>query len=553
MENISSAIAVLIPAYNPGASFPVVVGALRAVANGPLVVVDDGSSGEHRQYIQEVAAMAGVTILVHVINMGKGAALKTGLNHLFSAFPECAGVVTVDADGQHRVEDVVAVCRVFHDNPRALLLGTRAFSGEVPLRSRFGNALTRCAIKLFFRLDISDTQTGLRVVPRELIPRLLTIPANRYEFEMEMLLSARKSGVAVRQHPIATVYFDNNRGSHFNPLVDSFKIYFVLLRFMMSSLLTAGVDITVFMAIFNAVPNVLMATFLARSAALLVNFGLNKTFVFHSKKRTSLVLAQFVALVAVFGLVSASLIQFLRATLGINIIVAKVLAELALYLANFAIQRDFIFGVEERNSTDWDRYYERPYRTAGITRRLVTRRLVQRIERYVPRGAVIAELGGGNSCFYTLIRERVAFSHYHIIDSSRLGLDKFVEKHGSPDGVSLHELDIMTMPASIPADLVFSVGLIEHFTGTGLNEAIAAHFRLLRSGGTAIISFPTPTFLYRITRLLAEFFGVWIFHDEVPVRYPTVESEFRRYGGVLEHSVIWPIFLTQCMVVVRKA
>ena len=78
---------------------------------------------------------------------------------------------------------------------------------------------------------ISDTQTGLRGIPLAMIPRLLVIPHHGYEFELEMLLVCKYEGIRIRETGIQTIYLDGNRSSHFNPLLDSFRIYFVLLRF----------------------------------------------------------------------------------------------------------------------------------------------------------------------------------------------------------------------------------------------------------------------------------------------------------------------------------
>ncbi len=116
-------------------------------------------------------------------------------------------------------------------SPNALVLGSRAFSGEVPLRSRIGNTATRGIVHMLLGRRISDTQTGLRGIPASLLPHLLRIEARGYEFELEMLIAAHRLAIPLIEEPIRTIYEAGNPSSHFNPVVDSMKIYFVLLRF----------------------------------------------------------------------------------------------------------------------------------------------------------------------------------------------------------------------------------------------------------------------------------------------------------------------------------
>jgi cyclopropane fatty-acyl-phospholipid synthase-like methyltransferase len=108
------------------------------------------------------------------------------------------------------------------------------------------------------------------------------------------------------------------------------------------------------------------------------------------------------------------------------------------------------------------------------------------------------------------------------------------------------------MKTDFKTDVVFSVGLIEHFNKEGTRKAVEAHFELVKDGGTVILFFPTPTLLYGFTRFLAELFRLWIFHDERPLRNEEVESYIEKYGTVIHRETIWPIFLTQSVLVVRK-
>jgi len=111
---------------------------------------------------------------------------------------------------------------------------------------------------------------------------------------------------------------------------------------------------------------------------------------------------------------------------------------------------------------------------------------------------------------------------------------------------------VLNLNLNMEADLVFSVGLIEHFSVRDTAKAVKAHFDILKSNGIAIISFPTPTFLYRMARFAAERLGLWIFHDERPLKQSEVSGTGGQYGQLLDQRIIWPIFLTQAMLVFRK-
>ena len=127
----------------------------------------------------------------------------------------------------------VTVPAMAQQQPTSLVLGTRTFHGVVPLRSRFGNELTRFIFRLFTRERLTDSQTGLRAIPRVLLHRMLAAKADRYAFELEMLLLASRLGIRFVTVPIQTVYLEGNAASHFRPIVDSARIYWVFARYLL--------------------------------------------------------------------------------------------------------------------------------------------------------------------------------------------------------------------------------------------------------------------------------------------------------------------------------
>lgn len=174
----------LIPAYEPDRNFPHFVERLAEAGFCP-VIVDDGSGPDFRAVF--TGASQNAYVLKHGINRGKGAALKTGLTYIRDSVPFLSTIVTVDADGQHRVEDALKVAEASEENPDALILGGRHFTGKVPLRSQLGNTITRFVYRRVSGVPVYDTQTGLRAFPSDMIGRMLSISGERYEYEMNQL------------------------------------------------------------------------------------------------------------------------------------------------------------------------------------------------------------------------------------------------------------------------------------------------------------------------------------------------------------------------------
>ena len=336
-------IGLLVPALDPPTDLPELLRALRrAVDDCRIVLVDDGSSD--RSVFESCAMINSVLVLHHERNQGKGAALKTGFQELLDD-GQVSTIVTVDADGQHLPTDVARVCSAAREKPGTLILGSRRFSGDVPLKSSLGNRLTRRAVKLTSNLDLTDTQTGLRAVPREFAQRLLSITSDRYAFEMEMLIVAKQEGVDIAEVEIATVYIDDNQGTHFRPVLDSIAVYMVFLRFSAVSLLSFVLDIALF-AVFHYFTGLIpLSTYLARVASGTVNFLGNRRVVF-LKTGTRTMLRHgvgYVTLAFVIATVSGLSVQFLVGAAGWGATPTKILVDPCLFAISFLGQRLIVF------------------------------------------------------------------------------------------------------------------------------------------------------------------------------------------------------------------
>lgn len=306
-----------------------------------IIVVDDGSGPDYAPIFDEARSFA--TVLTHKENRGKGAALKTGLSYIKDHFDPEIVIVTMDADGQHRVADAMKVCAVARSRPDALVLGGRRFTGKIPLRSRFGNAMTRLVYRLSTGLKVYDTQTGLRAFHIQLLPRMLEISGERYEYEMNVLLELAKARTPIIEEEIETIYLDNNSSSHFDTVRDSWRVYREILRFSASSLAGFLVDYAMYSALILATGSLRLSNIAARVVSASVNYTLNRKFVFRS---SSGILSSALSYFLLAGAILAGntlVLEYLVGNLGIGRLFAKILTELLFFAISWSVQRSFIF------------------------------------------------------------------------------------------------------------------------------------------------------------------------------------------------------------------
>jgi glycosyltransferase involved in cell wall biosynthesis len=226
---------VLIPAYRPDQNLLELLQNLKNNFRVNIVVVDEGS-GQCFDGIFTSAKNMGCTVLTHEINCGKGCALKKGFQYILTHTYEDTGVVTADADGQHLIEDIVRVAVEIPDSPEKIVLGVRKFTHNMPLRSKLGNIASRIMFEIACGVKISDSQTGLRGFPISMLPWLLKVEGDRFDYEMNMLLKAPACGYGLNQVVISTVYNKHRHISHYRPLHDSALISASLLKACLKSI-----------------------------------------------------------------------------------------------------------------------------------------------------------------------------------------------------------------------------------------------------------------------------------------------------------------------------
>ena len=333
----------LIPSYEPDGALLQVVSELLT---HPfiVVVVNDGSNSSFDEIFKQLPSE--VHYLSYKENHGKGYALKYGFKYIRDYLKLDTTVVTMDSDGQHKVEDAIRICDAC-EQVGGLVLGSRYFGKGTPFKSRFGNFMARTSFLISTRHKIYDTQTGLRAFNTSLLDMLIHVKGNRYEYEMNVLLEAIRQEVPINEERIETIYLDNNSGTHYNPFKDTWRIFKEVIKFSASSLIGFLVDYSVFTLLTLIKPGwehwVLLCVILARIVSATVNFTINYNLVFKKRETLWLAFIKYAGL-AVFILgCNLLLMWLLYEQAGMNEYLAKIIVEVTLFITSWLVQRLFVF------------------------------------------------------------------------------------------------------------------------------------------------------------------------------------------------------------------
>lgn len=222
---------IILPSLDPDDKFDRVVEGLIARGFEHIVIVDDGSDAAHQVHFSKAEGYPQCTVLHHEGNKGKGRALKTAFAYVLEHQPEAEGVITIDGDGQHLAEDIIACGERMLAHEGCVVLGCRDFGQPgVPPRSVAGNRTTSRMFRLFYGIRLSDTQTGLRAIPTAHLERFLQVEGERFEYETNMLLKMKRWGIGFEEQPIATVYDPEDYSSHYNAVKDSWRIFKIMFK-----------------------------------------------------------------------------------------------------------------------------------------------------------------------------------------------------------------------------------------------------------------------------------------------------------------------------------
>lgn len=182
-----------------------------------VIVVDDGSG---KPLADQLPTWPHVSILRHKINLGKGAAMTTGVH--FAQRLGVEAVVFLDADGQHTPGEIPLLLQPIEQAGASIVFGVRKFHRSMPFVARFGNQFLSRVLALLFHIHVSDTQSGFRAFAMSAYPQLAW-QSSRYSVETEMIVNAGKHRLKMMQVPISTIYLDKYKGT---TLIDGLRIFF---------------------------------------------------------------------------------------------------------------------------------------------------------------------------------------------------------------------------------------------------------------------------------------------------------------------------------------
>jgi len=232
-QEVFRSLAIVLPSLDPDNKFTGVVSGLVEKGFERIVIVDDGSDADHQHFFEEAEKYPQTHVIHHGVNKGKGRGLKTAISYVCEKLPEVKGVITIDGDGQHLADDIVECGRKMLELKDKVVLGSRNFNQEgVPPRSVAGNKSTARMFKIFFGIEINDTQTGLRAIPARYFRQFIEIEGERFEYETNMLLYMKRHDIEFYEQPITTVYDPEDYSSHYNAVKDSWRIAKIMLKFL---------------------------------------------------------------------------------------------------------------------------------------------------------------------------------------------------------------------------------------------------------------------------------------------------------------------------------
>ena len=395
----------LIPAYKPNIQLLEFVKGIEEHGMDCLIV-NDGSGEEYLSLFHKIERETEARVLSFPENRGKGAALKAGLEYLQKENAGLQGnftIITLDADGQHLLKDALNLLSVAEEKKDTLILGSRTQSKDSPLRSRIGNGITKEVFNLCTGVEVKDTQTGMRAFSGKMIPEMLDIPGERYEYEMNVLLFLAKEGVPMEEVPIETVYINDNAESHFDTVKDSYRIYKQILKFSASSLVSFLADFLLYSFFFLITGGLFVSNFLARVISLHLNFFINKNVVFSAEGQEAQVslgatgikreesgktvktqenkqlwnlsawktikkeeYLSYLGLAAFIFLINSFILSGIVGSLGMNPYLAKILTEGLLFCLSYFVQKKWIF--EKKNSKKEAVKEKELMRSRGLTK-----------------------------------------------------------------------------------------------------------------------------------------------------------------------------------------
>ena len=338
-------VVIVIPALNPDEKFINFLEELRRKGFKHILCVDDGSKESSKALFEQAKDEYSCVVLHHAVNLGQGRAYKTAFNYYLlestgeGRYKDTIGIIQCDCDGQHHVEDILTCVGLLRAQQDKFVLGVRDFSDKtIPFRSRFGNHCTSLVFKLFCGMGIKDTQSGLKGIAKGLLPALMETPGERFEYASSCLLEMRELGVEILQFPIKTIYINGNASSHFNPLLDSARIYTLIFKYLLA--------FSLFLCLFkghNISKFILLSTIFAKIISCTYTFMVNKKLVFAFRGASGGTAVKFTGLCIVQALLSGFFTTDVVRWMHWNPVISKILVDTVLFFFSFQVQNRWVF------------------------------------------------------------------------------------------------------------------------------------------------------------------------------------------------------------------
>ncbi len=342
-------ILIIVPSLDPDKKLELVVKSLQKVGFSNILLIDDGSEINNKHHFEKLKVESNCILLTHDVNKGKGRALKTGFNYALQNIKNFKAVITVDGDNQHKADDVLKIAQNIEIN--SITLGVRTFDKgvDIPWRSRAGNIASAFAFRIISGNNINDTQTGLRGFHIENLQDIINVDGERFEYEMNVLLHLKKLNITPIQIPIKTIYINENETSHFNPILDSFKVFKTILSFLGSSILCFLIDIGLYSFIIYVIykgnflsQHIFLATLCSRIISSVINFIINYKLVFESSANIKISVLKYYTL-AIIQMILSSICTILLNKIILYPVISKIIVDFGLFILSYMIQKKLIF------------------------------------------------------------------------------------------------------------------------------------------------------------------------------------------------------------------
>lgn len=220
-KNDQKNIYVVVPAYNEEKNIAEVLRDIGSYVK-KIIVIDDGSSDRTSDVARNIDP--DIFVIKHEINLGKGAAMKTGCEAAVSSGADY--IVVIDSDGQHEGKDMIKMIDNLIENKLDIVFGERKFNANMPFMMKVGNILLTFFVKMFSNIDLSDTQCGLRAFTA-LAYEKIKWRESGYSVETEMIINAGKNNLKYGSTLIQTIYKDKYKGT---TIIDGVIILFNMFK-----------------------------------------------------------------------------------------------------------------------------------------------------------------------------------------------------------------------------------------------------------------------------------------------------------------------------------